>query len=319
MEKRKWIAIVNPNARGGEVGKKWEKVEQELKNKSIHFEASFTEYKGHAIDLVSSHIENGERNFLVIGGDGTINEVVNSAFAQTKVLTNEILIGLIPFGSGNDWSRMYNIPSSYEEAIDILEDGKIFTQDVGKVTYNEGSKTFIRYFINMAGMGFDARVAQRTNKSKDKGNSGGAFIYFKNLILTLLLHRNTFTEVMIDDGKASFKTKTFSLTVGIGNFNGGGMMQLPYARPYDGLLDLTLIGRITKFEVIKQIKNLYDGSFVHHPKVHTFKGKNIKIGSKPRISIEVDGESLGHSPFEFEIIPQSIKILGVKLCKTIEE
>lgn len=312
MSRRHWYTIVNPNARGGEVRKKWEKIEKYLLKEKVSFEAVFTNKTGHAIELVNKAIQNNYKNFLIIGGDGTLNEVVNSIFKQHVIDTREFLLALIPFGSGNDWARIYNLPLQYKDAIKLLKNGKTFTQDIGKATFWDHQKEITRYFINVAGMGFDARVAYRTNKAKDRGKKG-AWIYFKNLLLTLLLHRNTFADVEIDDGKEAFKTKTFSMSVGIGNYNGGGMMQLPFARPDDGLLDLTLIGRVTKFEVIKEVKNLYDGSFVNHPKVKVFTGKKIKIDSNPPISIEIDGESLGHSPFTFEIISKSINVIGVEL------
>ena len=99
------------------------------------------------------------------------------------------------------------------------------------------------------------------------------------------------------------------MSVGICKYNGGGMKQLPNAIPDDGLLDMTLIKKLGKLTVLKEVKNLYDGSFIQHPKVQTFQGKSFRIDSKPAINLEVDGESLGHSPFTFEVIPASLRVV----------
>jgi len=99
------------------------------------------------------------------------------------------------------------------------------------------------------------------------------------------------------------------VTVGIGKFNGGGMMQLPEALPDDGLFDLTLIGNVSKFDVLKNVKRLFDGSLLTHPKVKQVRGKKISISSEPAIAVEVDGESLGISQVEFEIFPAKLKII----------
>lgn len=86
-------------------------------------------------------------------------------------------------------------------------------------------------------------------------------------------------------------------------------MQLPNAIADDGLFDVTLIKKLGKFTVLKEIKNLFDGSFVDHPKVDTYKGRSFRVHSEPEIQLEVDGESLGHSPFEFQIIPQCLNVI----------
>ena len=99
------------------------------------------------------------------------------------------------------------------------------------------------------------------------------------------------------------------MSVGICKYNGGGMMQLPNAIADDGLLDLTLIKKLGKFTVLKEVKNLYDGSFIKHPKVQTFQATSYTIESRPNINLEVDGESLGHSPFIFEVIPKCLRVV----------
>ena len=309
----KWLIIVNPNA-GRKKGKKdWEKISSLLTQAGIAFKSVFTKNINHAIHLSRKYIEKGFIKIIVVGGDGTFNEVVNGIFTQKFYHPSEITLGIIPVGTGNDWGRMYGIPLKYKKAIQIINEGKTFVQDIGTVEYYRFNKKEIRYFVNVAGLGYDAFVAKKTNRLKEKG-VGSPFAYILNIVLGLFQFKNKFIELKIDD-KPVFKGRIFSMSIGICKYNGGGMMQLPNAIPNDGIFDLTIIKKTTKMKVVKNIKNLYDGSFIKMPEVLTFKGKSISIISKPEknVFLETDGESLGHSPMNFEILPQSLKVIVNKI------
>jgi YegS/Rv2252/BmrU family lipid kinase len=305
----KWLVIINPNSGKRKGEKDWKLIQSLLVKNEFIFKHVFTEHKFHAINLSVDFIEKGYRKFIVVGGDGTLNEVINGIFLQKKIPTIDIKIGMIPVGTGNDWGRMYQISSDYQEAIKIIKNDNTFIQDAGMVKYAHHDELKSRYFVNMAGMGYDALVAKKTNLMKEKGG-GGPFAYLINLFLGLIQYQYTNISLKIDN-QDIFTGKIFSMNVGICKYNGGGMMQLPFAVPDNGLLDITVIRKASKFKVIKNIKNLYDGSFVKIPEVETFTGKQIEISSKPANSLflEADGESLGHSPFEFTIIPKSIKLI----------
>src|SRR5690606_32385111 len=113
----------------------------------------------------------GYREFIIVGGDGTLNEVINGIFAQKDLDPIEITIGMIPVGTGNDWCRMFGIPFNYHEAVKTILKGKTFIQDVGKVYFLRQQQQYKRYFINIAGIGFDAVVAKKGNDLKEQGKS----------------------------------------------------------------------------------------------------------------------------------------------------
>lgn len=303
-----WVAIVNPNAGTKKGEKDWLLISKHLHKQQIFFHEFFTREKGHAISIVQDNIRNGYRNFIVVGGDGTLNEVVNGIFGQREIPVEDFIVGMVPVGTGNDWCRMFNVPFKYKKAVKLIQKQNTFVQDVGIVRYHNSKDIKTRYFINVAGMGYDAVVAEKTNKDKSHGR-GGPLIYLKNLFTSLLFYKYSKTHIYIDDSEVPVSNLTFSLSVGICKYNGGGMMQLPEAIPDDGILNMTLIKKLGKLLVIKEVKNLYNGSFVNHPKVETFTGKKFRIVSDPVIKIEVDGESLGHSPFEFEIIPRCLRMI----------
>jgi diacylglycerol kinase family enzyme len=174
------------------------------------------------------------------------------------------------------------------------------------VQYFRGVIKEKRYFINIAGLGFDAVVVQNTNLQKERGRSGKA-LYMWNLLKGLMTYRSTQTEVIID-GKTIIN-RVFTISLGIGRYSGGGMMQTPHAVTDDGLFDITIINKIGKGDIILSLKKLYDGSILDHPKINGYKGRHILIDSDPLIHVEADGESLGHSPIEFNIIPRSINVI----------
>ncbi|MBK7213888.1 MAG: diacylglycerol kinase family lipid kinase [Bacteroidales bacterium] len=302
-----WFVIVNPNAGKRKGQHDWLTIARLLGEAGINYINIFTEHRDHAMQLARKYIEKGFRNIIVVGGDGTLNEVVNGIFTQNHIPPAEITLAMIPVGTGNDWCRMYNISNDYKEAIDTIAKGNEFVQDAGMLKYFTSlGQEKTRYFINMAGMGFDALVAKKTNRQKEKGK-GNPFSYFINIFSSLFYYKFTKTSIALDD--QTLLQEVFSMSVGICQFNGGGMKQAPNAKPDDGLFDLTIIRPIGKFKVIRNVVKLFDGSFTALPEVSTYTSSQIKISSITPIYIEVDGESLGHTPFEFTIIPKSLRII----------
>ena len=301
-----WLVIVNPNAGNGKGKKDWDTISALLRKAGINFSVKFTERKSQAIDFTMEGIAAGYRKIITVGGDGTLNEVVNGVFSNSLCPTNDISIGLIPVGTGNDWGRMFGIPLDYEKAISIIKESKLFVHDVGVVSFFIGSEKFNRHFINIAGLGFESVVVRRTNIQKDKGH-GGKLIYFYNLVMSLLSYKNTKADLILDGVKII--ADVFSINVGNGRYCGGGMRQTPKAIPNDGLLDVTIINGMGKFEIIRNLKILYDGSILNHPKIDGYKCKSLKVNSDSILYAEADGESLGHTPVEFKIIPASINVI----------
>lgn len=309
-ETDKWLVVVNPKAGTGKCEKDWPKVKEMLLQQGFSFLSVLTERPFHAIEITRNMVNDlGFKKIIAVGGDGTLNEVVNGIFQQTRFATTDITLGMITIGTGNDWGRMYQFPMDYEKAIKIIKNERTFLQDVGKVKYSYETEDKSRYFINLAGMGYDAFVAKKTNRLKAQGK-GGKFSYLVNLVTGLFQYQLVQLSIIIDDREV-VNDKVFSMSIGICKFNGGGMKQLPNAIPDDGLFDVTVIRRTTKLRVIRNIKKLFDGSFIHMPEVDTFTGKKINITSTPRHSIylETDGESLGSSPLDFTIVPRAVRLI----------
>jgi YegS/Rv2252/BmrU family lipid kinase len=303
----KWLIIVNPNAGVGKGGRDWQGISHLLNAVNINHLCVLTEHRVHANLITREFIGEGYRNIAVVGGDGTMNEVVNGIFTQDFCDPLEITVGMIPVGSGNDWCRTFGIPFEYKKAVEILVKKETTLQDVGTVIYFRKEEQHSRYFVNIAGMGYDALVAKKTNLQKDKGK-GGPLVYLYFVFASLFQFRFPDAVITVDE-KEVFNGDIFSMNVGICKFNGGGMMQVPFAVPDDGLLDVTLIRKTSKFMVIRHTTKLYDGTLVNLPFVSTYRGTSINMVSSKKIYLEVDGESLGHTPFSFGIIPRALKVV----------
>lgn len=307
----KWLVIVNPNAGNGKGKMDWDRIAGIFAKEKISIVPRFTERKGAAKDLTREAANEGFRKIVSVGGDGTLNEVVNGIFSQSFCSPSEFTLGLIPVGTGNDWGRMFGIPLMYEGAVTAIRDCKVMLHDIGTISYYTGNEQQKNFFINIAGLGFEAVVVKKTNRQKDKGRSNKA-IYFYNLLTSLLSYRNTDADIIIDGKRTT--SRVFSINVGNGRFCGGGMRQTPDAIPDDGLLDITVIRDMGKIEIIKSLKLLYDGTILSHPKVDGYRSANLRVESKSLLYAEADGETLGHTPIEFSIIPSAINIV---YCKKI--
>ena len=316
MEKEnqnKWLVIVNPNAGNCRGEKDWETIKTLLKREGLYFDAHFTKCKEHAIEISLDGIHAGYRSMITVGGDGTLNEVVNGVFRNKVCRPDEVTLAVIPVGTGNDWGKMFGIPHDYAGAIKIIKENKTMLHDAGTVIFSEGAEKKERYFINIAGIGFESAVVQRTNHQKERGH-GGRLIYLYNLVVTLFSYRNKKVKLKID--AESRNAKIFSINIGNGRYCGGGMCQTPHAVPDDGLLDITVINGMGKFEIIRNLNILYNGKILEHPRIDGYRCKTFEVYSDTPIYTEADGESLGHTPAVFGIIPSALRVIyGTRLIQ----
>jgi len=301
----KFFFLINPNA-GNEGGEReWPKIEQLIKQYDLQYEYVFTEAVGHAQKIIGEKIIEGYRKIVVVGGDGTLNETINGIFTQTAVPTNELYIGLMQMGTGNDWARYYGFDKDYENSIQRLLHGKICRQDVGTISYltNEGTKS--RYFINIAGLCFDSVVVKATNLMKERGRRTKS-AYLISLLRSLIKYRPWKLKITIND--KILEGKFLSISIGNGKFSGGGMIQTPDAVINDGYLDVTIYENMPKLKIILNIKKLYNGKILEIKGVKSYRAKSFKIESDQKIFAETDGEIIGSTPYEISIIPDSVNV-----------
>ena len=306
----RWFVIVNPVAGKGLGLSDWPIISKLLRDNSIAFDFAFTEHRFHAIELSVEAVNNGYRRLIVVGGDGTLNEVVNGLFIQKQCEPKKILLAVIAVGTGNDWVRTFGTPRNYTAAIRAIVEGHSFLQDVGKVTYTESNFEQTRYMANVAGLGFDAYVIQIFNHLKLKGYKG-KWLYLYSLLQGFFSAKPAGATIEVD-GKVIYNKLLFSLAVGICRYNGGGIQQLPRAVANDGLLDLTIIRPVHWWHVVFRARRLFNGEIYSIGHVQYAQGKSIKITSAPSMPLETDGELQGYTPVTISVVPQAIQIVVTK-------
>lgn len=307
VDASRWLAIVNPVAGSGKGLTDWPEISRLLRHSDIAVDPVFTEHKYHGIELTVEGVNRGYRKIIVVGGDGTIHEVVNGLFIQKQTPTQDVLLSVIAVGTGNDWIRMFGIPRKYSEAVKAILQGHSFLQDVGAVSYYKSNCPHTRYMANVAGIGFDAYVNKKYNALKDEGRYS-KWLYIWSALKSVLNYTSTGVKVWVD-GALAVDEPVYSATVGIGKYNGGGMIQMPDAVADDGLLDMTVIRKMSRLLVLSRFRSLYNGKIYRIRKVSMSRGRRIQIESAPDIRIEVDGEALGFSPLEFEVIDKAIRVV----------
>lgn len=303
----RWFVIVNPVAGSGRGLIDFPQISRLLRNDDIRHDAVFTEHKHHATELTVTAANQGYRRIIVIGGDGTLNEVVNGLFIQKAVEPREMLLAVIAVGTGNDWVRTFGIPQHYSEAIRAIREERSFLQDVGTVTYTESHYTQTRYMANVAGLGFDAHVISTFNHLKMKGYKGG-WMYLYSILKSYFRYKSSGARIWVDD-KVVFNDLMFSLAIGICKYNGGGVQQLPNALADDGLLDLTIIRPVHWWHIVFRLKKLFNGDIYQIGHVIHAQGRKVRIEAAPSIQLETDGELMGGTPVEVNIRQRAICVV----------
>lgn len=306
----RWFVIVNPTSGGGKGLEDFPKISHLLRENGIEHDPAFTEYRYHATELAVEAANKGYRKIIVVGGDGTLNEVVNGLFIQKQCEPKDIRLAVIAVGTGNDWVRTFGIPRNYTVAIRAINEGHSYLQDVGKVTYTESNYRQSRYMANVAGLGFDADVIEIFNRLKLKGYKG-KWLYIYSLLKGYLSLKPFGVTVEVDD-KVIYHNLLFSIAVGICKYNGGGIQQLPKAVADDGLLDITLIKPLHWWHVVFRARRLFNGEIYSIGHVQHAQGKCVKITAAPDILLETDGELHGGTPVTIEVVPQAIQIVVTK-------
>ena len=295
-----FFIVVNPHSGNSNFKKSWEKITYILKLKNINFSYSFTEYRKHEVILVDKAIEQGYRNIISVGGDGTLHHVVNGIMKQRYIKTSKIKLGVIPLGTGNDWIRTYNIPNSIEKSIDVILKNTTVLQDIGCITLLNGKK---EYFNNLAGTGYDGYVVKNLNYLKKMGS----LAFLVSGLYSLFSYKKTKYKIIINN--KTINEQCLMILFGICKYSGGGLRVTKDPNPKDGLLDITIVKNVSFLDLLFNIPKLYNGDIIHHRKVTNYKTRELKILDNYNSTIEADGEIIGNGSLNVTIKQNAVLFL----------
>jgi YegS/Rv2252/BmrU family lipid kinase len=234
---------------------------------------------------------------VAVGGDGTLNEVVNGLMQRD----DRPVLATIPLGTGMDFGRTYGISSRFEEAVRVAAGDATRTIDVGKVEHPRGT----RWFANVGSVGLSAAVAQRANGMSKA--LGGKATFFYALTRVFLEWKNTPISVRLADGTQR-EAPMHDVIVANGRWHGGAMLLAPDAAPDDGQFDIVLIGDINKRDFVTTAPKIYKGTYLAHPKVELLHSPSLVVEAPERLPIELDGEQVATTPARFEVVPHALRV-----------
>lgn len=295
--------IVNPVAGAGRTAREWPRIMGLFKGNGLRFEHDLTEAPGHAVELAKTAAKKGYEIVVSVGGDGTVNEVVNGLYEAGNI--KDAMLGIISTGTGGDYIRTVGISRRYEEACRCFMRPKKLTVDLGVVEYANNGSAMKRIFVNFAGMGFDAEIVRHTTQHFKA--LGGMFSYLLGAITTLVSYQNKKISLVIDGEE--LEKEVCAVVMNNGRYGGGGMFTAPDADLADGLLDVLIIGNINKADLLWSLPRIYKGTHLTHPKVTIRKAREMEIQSAQSMHLQADGEFLGELPAHFRVLPSALNIV----------
>lgn len=295
---------MNPAAGANRTHRKWPGIRSLIERTGLSFDHRLTEGKGHAIELARGAVEDGCRYVVAVGGDGTVHEVANGVLQAG--LSEHIALGVVCTGTGSDLSRSVGVPRDYEQACAALTSAGRRAIDAGLIEYQKEGRSLRRYFLNVAGIGFDATVVEATERMPKW--LGGTIPYVTGVVRTFLRYKNKSVEFRIDGG-APERAKVLGIVTANGAYFGGGMFIAPQARPDDGLLDIVIVGDFGKLELARVFPRIYKGTHLGYPKIRLERGSRVGISSPERFLVHADGELLGEGPVGLSVFPEAIRLV----------
>jgi len=306
--------VVNPRSAGGATARHFDSIAQAARNAVGECAHAFTDRAMHAADLTREALGRGYDLIVAVGGDGTINEVVNGFFQPPRPGTPAAAVqpgaalGLLPRGTGGDLRRTLGLDGDLWRCAGRLK-GEPKRIDVGRVDYlDDGGREASRYFINVGEVGVGARVVDIANASSKV--LGGKLTFMLASLRALIGWRDLPVRAFFDGGPAEELSVT-TLAVANGRYFGGGMMIAPEAKIDDGLFHVTIWSGYTLVDFVLKSGSMYDGSHTRNSGTRTLTARTVRLepGGKEPVGVEVDGERIGRLPATFTILPGALKLV----------
>jgi diacylglycerol kinase (ATP) len=293
--------IVNPVSGNGRGTAVWRQLKEELGRRKIPFVVRMTSMEGEAKQLAVEVLQKeGVTKIVGVGGDGTVNEVVNGIHeAQVACM-----FGHVPAGSGNDFARGHNLPRDPIQALERILQGHE-NEEIDLLQING------MVAINSVGAGLDGQVAKTANRARYKrwlnALKLGVLSYFLAVVRVLLTYKPCTVTVTVDSRQETLQNVWLIAVANIPNY-GGGMMICPGAVPDDGSADICVVSHANRWSLLRAFPLIYSGKHVHHPAVRFFRGKTIAIQSERPLVVHADGELAGVTPITVNVAKRRLTL-----------
>ena len=264
----------------------------------------FTEQKKHAIELARQATETGCDFLIAVGGDGTLHEVINGVMQSDIPPSGLPVVGLLPYGSANDFARTVGVSRSIEELIDLIQSNSTQKIDLGKIELVQSGET--RYFINIAGVGLGPEVVR--NMEQSTGILGPGFHYFQNIIKGFLSYKKK--QLSCSNTSWEWKGRLLQMAIANGRYFGRAICIAPEAKLNDGRFQISIFGDLSIWDYLKNLSKLKKGVKINHPQVSYSQAKQVLLESEEPCGLEADGEYVGVTPAKIIVLPEVISFLN---------
>jgi YegS/Rv2252/BmrU family lipid kinase len=305
------FAVINPRSGNGRTGRMQKQITAKLSAVCSSLTVGVTRGPMDAAALTAQALLDGHEQIVAVGGDGTINEVVNGFFKNGAALNPDAHLALLTNGTGGDFRKTFGIEDGLDASIKRIAEAKPRRIDVGRLTFVTGDgKPGLRYFANIASFGLSGEVVERVNKARFSKLFGGRFAFRLGAMRAAMRFKNKPVRLKVD---AVFDEVATISTVAVcnGRFFGGGMKIAPDAQPDDGMFDVVILGPAPPGQAIKDMAKLYTGEHVHLPYVKVIRGASViatpvQATERASVLLDVDGEGPGQLPAMFDVMHKAI-------------
>ena len=324
------FVIANPTAAAGEVKEEWPLIERLLRANLPELDYAFTEGPGHATILAREALRAGWEMVICVGGDGTLNEVVNGFYENTpseqtfalddegfievvgdkpSPVSEEAVLGVLPMGTGGDFRRSLGLMGGLAETVEHFRGRHTRRVDVGHLGFlDHDDQIGSRHFINIACAGMGGMVDYYVNRGW-KG-LGGTASFALGTVRAFLKYRNTQMVVRLDDTQ-EMRDYFTNVVCANGRYFGGGMWVAPGAELDDGSFQVVLLGNLSKREMLKTLPKLYSGTHLSLKKINRHRASEVSVRTLDRdqeVLLDVDGEQPGKLPALWHLYEKGIQI-----------
>ena len=296
------VFLVNPASANGATGRRWAELERRAAALGLEGDTQLSERPGHLSELAAEAVARGATSLVVVGGDGTVHEVVDGVVGAG--LGDRVDLGMIPLGTGRDFARSLRIPRRFEDAVEVARAGLVRTVDVGRATYTTAAGEARAHFANFAGAGISGGIAARANRTSKA--LGGKISFFWATLAVFSRWPPSEMTVTIDGVER--QARLLEALAMNGDYTAGGMWVAPEASLEDGAFDVVLIGDFSKAEFTTTFPKIYRGRHVTHAKVEIIRARELAVDAPEPLPIVLDGEQPGTTPVRFELLPAALRV-----------
>jgi YegS/Rv2252/BmrU family lipid kinase len=302
------VFIVNPAAAGGRALRVWRDLESEAARLAGPLDVRVSSGPGDASRLARDAAQR-TRVIVAVGGDGTVNEVVNGLVADDRAVRPDCALGIIAMGTGRDLARTLRLPADPRAQLVRVVTGTDHRLDIGKVRFTEGAGCGVRYYANVASFGLSGVTDRMMNGSRLRWLPGK--IAFQVAVLQAVVqYRNTAVRWQVDDGPWQHATVKVAAVCN-GRHFGGGMRIAPNAALDDGLFDCIVIGDVSTATLVRKLGTVYRGEHLAIPEVSAATGRRLvaePLEPDADVPLDIDGEAVGRLPATFEVLPGALHV-----------